>query len=199
VANGSLSAHGGHAAVKSNVKEFVRGLDVASKLYHRELMETLCMKLNDIRQDVAEKEIIPRTVPWNYGVNNLKRLYKMQRSTPGRVTTRTGMLSKVFSRGGYGVKGDWNIPASGGAARMAGSTSKHLYFRVLPQKQGDRIFYIAEGRVRASGENPTKEMQQRINQELRHGRMYLAPAVRKISDTQIKPEIMRLLVEQMRA
>lgn len=180
------------SAISVNSEAFVKSLNDTSRSYHSKLMIILARIADDIRFQAAEN-VIPRKIPTRkFNKWALIRLWRLQPPAPSKVTERTGKLLDVLQSGGRQLS-NWKIPKSLRQATLK-NVSKHLLFKIVPQKAAKDIFYIMTGKLREKGEIP--DMKGRIIQEKRKGRLFFKPAAFTVG-RKIEPKLIRALAKEM--
>lgn len=201
--------------VNSNAAAFVRSLDKVGKEYNLSLLKHFSRVMDNITE-LADKNIIPRNVPgarikkvtvkgktqyYAWTVQRVKKyddertqtkavwvpLYKIQKSTPGKVTERTGALRDVFRQ-----KAVWNITQRKATLR---ALNKHLAFSIRPQISNGNTTYLLDAFIRDEGS--TVDMRRRLALESQGGRMFFSPAVRQAFDTKMPIETLAAVRESI--
>jgi len=199
--------------VNSNAGAFVRALDKVGKEYNLSLLKHFTVVMDEIKRQAAEN-IIPRNVPgarikkvtWQgktqYYAWTVQRvakegggtrarwvpLYKMQPSTNGKVTERTGALKDVFRQ-----HGKWNITAR--QATKLNVSNSHLDFKIRPQLQGVVMTYLLDAFVKDAG--PTRDMKRRLDLERLSGRMFFYPALQSVFESKLPQEALKAINESL--
>lgn len=191
------------STVVSNARAFAKRADDYA-LEQSKGMLTAMSTVIDAGRMAAADSIIPSTVPgrvilWNKGRANaygrsaitgrLVRASKIQPSTPGRLTERTGLLQKTLRTKGY-----WSINPT-----RAKFEAPHWSINIRPQLEGrfSRVVSFVAN-VRLTEKGPVKDMIGRIDQERRRGRPFLGPSLNSVFDRQIAPEIAQRVTERMK-
>jgi len=177
--------------VVSNARAFAAWADDKAKKEGVGVMTAMSYVIDESRM-VAADAIIPsavsgRIILFGKGragayarspvTGKLVRASRLQPSTPGRLTERTGLLQKTLR-----TKGRWIINES--RAKFEGP---HWGINIRPQLAGKTLSFIAN--VRLTDKGPVKDMVGRIAQEKFKGRPFLGPALTSTFNSRIAPEL----------
>jgi len=186
--------------VATNAKEFARWADKTAKAEAIGVM-TAMSRVVDAGRMAAADNVIPsnisgRVILWRKGRANaygrssngrLIRASKLQPTTPGKVTERTGLLVKTLRQ-----KGRWTITAT-----RAKFEAPHWGINIRPQLSGRTLSFI--GNVRLHDKGPVSDMAGRIRQERSKGRPFLKPGMESVFNHRIAPELVSSISSRIRA
>jgi hypothetical protein len=186
--------------VVSNAKAFAAWSDDVAKKEATGVMTAMSYTVDAARMAAADL-IIPSSVPgrvilWSKGragaygrssvTGRLVRANKLQPSTPGRLTERTGLYQKTLR-----TKGRWIISAS-----RAKFDAPHWGINIRPQLSGGVLSFV--GNVRLTDKGPVSDMAGRIYQEKVKGRAVLGPALQATFNERIAPELIANIADKLR-
>ncbi|MCE5224322.1 MAG: hypothetical protein LLG05_00485 [Porphyromonadaceae bacterium] len=190
--------------ILSNAKEFIKKLDEVQIEIHKSVLIGISEWMDDVRNNAVDKYMIPNRFASNTILINVKgtarpyvringklyRLSTLQKSVPGRVTIRTGMLASIIKQ-----PGTWKINRKATEIKFngTGKFGRNALLWVRPQLDG----YLARFTFGKGTEGSNDPITVRLNNESggkfgAHRRPFLKPAIAS-TESKFEPSVWRRL------